>query len=305
MFNEDVLKEFLFDCKIRKLSDRTIKGYKNNNLKMFGFIKQEYGIIELEEINHIAIRGYLEYLTNLGLKETYINTLIKSFRAFFKYCVKENYINRNPMDRIYCQKEPITLINTFTDEEVSRMIKFYSGSKFLDVRNQLIMVILFDTGMRNSELCELKMTDIRDTYFKIMGKGNKERHVPITPAINKVLIKYLRVRENYINNKINYDTEYLLLSQKGKKLTKEAVENIVRYCGTKCRVREGIRISPHTCRHYYAQSLLKNGCDLFTVSRLLGHSNINVTKRYLQSIQEDDTLELGIKTSPLSNLKGF
>jgi len=83
MFNEDVLKEFLFDCKIRKLSDRTIKGYKNNNLKMFGFIKQEYGIIELEEINHIAIRGYLEYLTNLGLKETYINTLIKSFRAFF------------------------------------------------------------------------------------------------------------------------------------------------------------------------------------------------------------------------------
>lgn len=302
MLNQDILKEFIFDCKMRKLSERTIVSYKNNNQGMLHFISNEYKITELEETNHIAIRGYLEYLTNKGLTETYINSLIKCFRAYFTYCIRENYIYKNPMDKIYAQKEPITLINTFTNEEVSRMIKFYHGSRFLDIRNQLIMVILLDTGIRNTELCDLKMTDIRDTYINIYGKGKKVRHVPITAVINKIMIKYLRVRENYIRDKFNYDKDYLLLSQKSKKLTKETLENIVRECGDNCNIRKEIRISPHTCRHYYAQAQLKNGCDLFTVSRLLGHSKIDVTKRYLQSMQDDDVLIMGAKTSPLMNL---
>lgn len=302
MLNQDILKEFIFECKMRKLSERTIKSYRNNNLKMLHFIENEYSITELEETNYIAIKGYLEYLTSQSLKETYINGLIKCFKAYFSYCMREQYIIKNPMDKIRVQKEPITLINTFTDKEVSRMIKYYNGKRFLDIRNQLIMIILLDTGIRNSELCGLKMNDIRDTYINIFGKGKKVRHVPITAIINKQLIKYMRYRENYIKDKINYDTDYLLLSQKGKMLTKETIENIVRKCGKECNVRNEIRVSPHTCRHYYAQAQLKNGCDLFTLSRLLGHSKIDVTKRYLQSIENDDTLIMGAKTSPLMNL---
>lgn len=156
--------------------------------------------------------------------------------------------------------------------------------------------------MRNSELCGLKLTDIRDTYINILGKGKKVRHVPITTIINKYLIRYLRVRENYVKDKYCFETEYLFLSQKSKKLTPETVERIVRKCGEGCNVRNEIRCSPHTCRHYYAQAQLKNGCDLFTLSRLLGHSNINITKRYLQSMESEDTLILGAKTSPLMNL---
>lgn len=302
MLNQDALKEFIFDCKMRKLSERTIKGYRNNNLKMLHFIEQEYSLLELEETNHIAIRGYIEHLTNKGLTEIYINGLIKCFRAYFSYCVREQYIFKNPMDKVYRQKEPIPLINTFNDVEVRKMIKHYSGTRFLDIRNQLIMIILFDTGIRNSELCELKMTDIRDTYINIFGKGKKIRHVPITAIINKYLIKYLRMREIYIKDKINYDTDYLLLSQKGKKLTIETIERVVKECGVACKVRKEIRISPHTCRHYYAQTQLKNGCDLFTVSRLLGHTKIDVTKRYLHSMLDEETLVMGAKTSPLMNL---
>ncbi len=302
MLNQDVLKEFLFDCKMRKLSERTLKSYRNNNLKMFRFIENEYGITELEETNHIAIRGYIEYLTKRSLKETYINGLIKCFRSYFSYALRENYIYKNPMDKISFQKEPILLINTFTDEEVKRMINYYHGSKYLEVRNQLIMVILFDTGIRNTELCELQLSDIRDTYINIFGKGKKVRHVPITAIVNKYLIRYMRVREEYIKDKVNYESDFLLLSQKGKRLTKETIENIVRNCGENCNVRREIRISPHTCRHYYAQTQLKNGCDLFTLARLLGHTKIDVTKRYLQSMQDDDSLIMGAKTSPLMNL---
>lgn len=304
MLNEDVLKEFIFDCKMRKLSDRTIKSYRNNNKALFRFIENEYGVKELEETNHLHIKGYIQYLTDKKLSEIYINTIVRTFKAYFSFAVDEHYILKNPIDKIKKQKEPIVLINTFNDDEVSRMIKYYQGSKFLDVRNQLIMIILFDSGIRCSELCELKLSDIRDTYINIMGKGKKVRHIPLTTFINKFLIKYLRVRDNYIKDKVGYHTEYLLLSQKGKKLTVETIERIVKDCGKECNVREEIRISPHTCRHYYAQTQLKNGCDLFTLSKLLGHTNINVTKRYLQSMHDDETLIMGTKTSPLSNLKG-
>lgn len=302
MNNQDVLKEFLFDCRMRKLSARTIKSYNNNNLKMFHYISNEFGITELEETNHIAIRGYLSYLTSNNLRETYINGLIKCFRAYFSYCLKEEYIFKNPIDKINNQKEPLTIINTFTDDEVKRMIKHFTGSQFLEIRNQLIMTFLFDTGMRNAELCGLRMSDIRESYINILGKGNKERHVPITAFMYKYMVRYSNTRERYIKNKINYDVDYLFLSQKGKKLTPETVERIVKECGKACKIRQEIRISPHTCRHYYAQTQLKNGCDLFTVSKLLGHSNINITKRYLQSMHDEDTLLMGAKTSPLMNL---
>ena len=117
-----------------------------------------------------------------------------------------------------------------------------------------------------------------------------------------MLIRYLRVREHYIKDKFNYDKKYLLLSQNGKRLTPEAIERIVKNCGLHCGVREEIRCSPHTCRHYYAQTQIRNGCDLFTLSMLLGHSNINITKIYLNSMGIDEILAIGQKTSPLSNI---
>lgn len=299
MLNEDALKEFIFECKIRKLSDRTIKSYRNANLRMFRYVGNEFEIKELEEMNHLVIRQYVEYLTNQKLSEVYINRLIVCFKCYFKYCVKERYITKNPMDRVPKQKEPVIMIETFNNQEVEKLIKVYKGSKFLDIRNQLIMVMLFDTGMRNSELCDLRLDDIRETYIHIVGKGKKTRYVPITPIINKYLIRYMRVRAQYIKDKVSYQTEYLLLSQKGKKLTVETMARVVRDAGEMAGVRNGIRVSPHTCRHYYAQSQLKNGCDLYTVSKLLGHSKVETTKRYLQSMHDNDLMEMATRTSPL------
>lgn len=302
MLLEDCLKEFIFDCKLRKLSERTIKSYRGNCERLFQFLEREYQVKELEYCNVKCIQGYIQFLTNQGLKESYINSIIKCVTAFFEYCYKEEYVHKNVMKKIRYQKEPITLIETFTNEEVHKMILYYGGSRFLDYRNKLIMIMLFDSGIRNSELCDIKMDDIKESHIVINGKGKKIRHVPITAIINKFMIKYLRSRENYIKDKIAYQKEYLFLSQKGKKLTVETIENIVRNCGVGCDIRSDIRCSPHTCRHFYAQSQLKNGCDLFTVSKLLGHNNINITKRYLNSINDDDFYKMAIRTSPLSNL---
>lgn len=304
MLLEDALKEFLLECELRQYSQRTIKHERNSIQKMICFIGKTYGVTKLEKVKHIHLKGYVKYLTDLGRKETYVNGLIKSFRAFFKYCVNEDYIEDNPALKLAFQKEPETLIMTFTDKEVEAMVNYYKGRYFLDIRNKLIMVILFDTGMRCSELCNLKTTDIRSNVINIQeGKGKKQRFVPLTPAINKWMMKYQLARENYIKDKRGYAEEYLFLSQKGRPLTKATIERIVKACKKPCNIRNEIRCSPHTCRHYYAQKQLRNGCDMYTVSRLLGHKTVTITKRYLQSITDEDIVDLGIKTSPLMNMK--
>lgn len=302
MLNEDALKEFIFDCQLRKLSKRTVSSYKNANLRMMKFIKEEYGIDELEDTHHQAIKGYIQYLINQGLSEVYINRNIVCYKCYFRYCMEEGYINRNPMDKIKKKKEAVRLIETFTNDEVARLLKVFRGANFLDIRNHFILVLLFDTGIRNSELCDLKVSDVRETYIRIIGKGNKERHVPITPSINKDLVRYMRVRNEYIKDKVRYQTEYLLLSQKGRRLTPEALEYIMKKAGEAAKIKSGVRVSPHTCRHFYAQSQLKNGCDLYTVSKLLGHSKVETTKRYLQSMHDSDLMDIAVKTSPLSKL---
>lgn len=304
MLLEDTLKEFLLECELRQYSQRTIRHERNSLQKMIYFIGETYGVTQLEKVKHIHLKGYVKYLTDLGRKETYVNGLIKSFRAFFKYCTEEEYIEVNPALKLSFQKEPEILITTFTDKEVETMVNYYKGRRFLDIRNKLIMVILFDTGIRCSELCELKVTDVRTNVINIQeGKGKKQRFVPLTPAINKWMMKYQLARQSYILDKIGYAEEYLFLSQKGKPLTKATIERIVGACKEPCGVREEIRCSPHTCRHYYAQKQLRNGCDMYTVSRLLGHKTVTITKRYLQSITDEDIVDLGTKTSPLMNMK--
>lgn len=300
--NQIVLKEFIYSCHCRKLSERTIKEYKGYMSRLFSYLESEHEITELNYVKAPLINSYISYMTLLGRTETYINSIIKGFRAFFKYCVEEEYIPDTPMKKVRFQKERQTLILTFSDAEVQKMVRYYSGSRYLDVRNKLIMMLLFDTGLRNFELCNLKMTDIRDTYILIRGKGKKDRVVPISPVLSKQLLKYNRVRDFYIKDKFAYQTEYLLLSQNGRQLTIATPERIVADCAQGCKVSADIRSSPHTCRHYFAQSQLRNGCDLYTLSKLLGHSNLNVTKVYLQSINRDYFLDHAKATSPLMNL---
>lgn len=301
MFLQDVIKEFIFEIKLRNYSERTIKGYKNNILKFARYMKNEFEIVEIEEISHVHIKSYLNFLKGNGLTEVYINTILKNLRSFYKYCFTEGYC-LNVALKVGWLRERKTIIKTFSDDEIRKMMDVYNYSSYIHARNKCIMAILIDTGIRNFELCQLKITDIRETVIYIMGKGKKERVVPISPYLKKIMIKYERIREGYLkNNILHYDNYFL--SYRNKPLTTEAVERIVRLCGEKANVNKNIRCSPHTCRHYFAQAQLRNGLDVYSLSRLLGHENVTITKRYLQGLKDKEVLELGMKSSPLMNLK--
>lgn len=298
---QDVIKEFIFEIKLRNYSERTIKGYKNNILKFARYMENEFEIVEIEDITHIHIKSYLNFLKENGLTEVYINTILKNLRSFYKYCFTEGYC-LNIALKVGWLRERKIIIKTFSDNEIRKMMDVYNYSSYIHARNKCIMAILIDTGIRNFELCQLKITDIRETVIYIMGKGKKERVVPISPYLKKIMIKYERIREGYLkNNILHYDNYFL--SYRNKPLTIEAVERIVRLCGEKANVNKNIRCSPHTLRHYFAQSQLKNGLDVYSLSRLLGHENVTITKRYLQGLKDKEVLELGVEASPLMNLK--
>ena len=300
MFFYDCLEEFQLDCTLRKLSIRTVKGYYNNIRLFLTFLETKCDIWNIQEITPLSIKKYIQYLMQKKRKTSYINGILKSLRAFFKFAVQEEYLPSSPAEKVSWQKEEKVLVQTFTDEEVQSMLQIFDESSYLSVRNKLILAIAFDTGIRNTELCEMKNKDIRDNVILIHGKGNKERNVPITPYLKKLMLKYERMKSYYFeDHRILYD--HYLLSRTGRPLTKEAVERVFVQAGKIATIRECVRCSPHTARHYYAQANLRNGLDVYSLSRLLGHENINITKRYLQSLQDESIVELGAKFSPLMN----
>ena len=302
MLAKECLAEFRLDCTLRRLTPRTVSGYYNTNKLCLDFLEGEFGLKELQLIKPTHLKVYFQKLIQKGLKPSYINGVLKAMRAFFKYAVEEGYISDNPVLKVRWQREGKVLINTFTDEEVRRLIGAFDGKSYLSMRNKLILAVAFDTGARNSEICSIATSDIRDNVILLHGKGNKERHVPLTPYVKKLMIKYERMKDAYFFDNTLKDGRYFL-SRTGRMLTKEALEHIFTQANERANVRTNIRCSPHTARHYYAQTNLKNGLDVYSLSRLLGHENINITKRYLQSMQDESIVTLAAKSSPLTNLK--
>ena len=290
------------ECELRRLTSRTIKGYYNSTLLFLTWLERQTEITELEEIRTQHVKMYIQYLIKKQLTPSYINSILRCIRAYFRYAIEEGYLSANPATKVSWQKQGKVMITTFTDEEVSSLLEVFDFSTFLSARNKLILAIAFDTGARNTEMCNIMEEDIRDNVILIHGKGNKERHVPLTPYLKRAIIKYRRIRALYFADKIIH-YKHLLLSRTGRPMTKEAMEHIFKQAAAQSDIRPEIRCSPHTARHYFAQAHLRNGLDVYSVSRLLGHENINITKRYLQSLQDSSIVELAVKTSPLRNLR--
>ncbi len=296
-----VLNEFIYECKIKHFTPRTIKSYYNGNNLLIQWLNDERNITDIEKVKPTDLKAYIFFKIDSGLKETYINGIIKVMRAFFKYAVENEYIAYNPALKVKWAKESKPIIKTFTNKQAVQLSDAFSNKSYLENRNKTIIIMLLETGIRNNELCILQDTSISDNVLTIFGKGNKERQVGISPILQKQLTAYIRMRNSYFLDKKIHD-DVLFLSRTGRKCTVETVENILKEAGKRIGIDESIRCSPHTCRHFYAQNMVKNGIDVYSLSRLLGHGSISITQRYLESMLDKDIVERSIKISPLMSL---
>lgn len=300
MLLTDAAKEFEFNCQCRKLSDKTIRNYGKLLGYLLDYLKEQHKVLCLEDVRPMYIKAYLMMLQERGAKPQYISDQLKAFKVLFRYLYEEGYTDSILTERIKNVKQPKTIIKTFTEQEVKKMTEYYSGHTFMEVRNRLMLMTFFDTGIRVSELIDLKLSQVKDEYILIHGKGDKERVVPKSPLLNKWMFKYLSTRENFFAYR--RVPENVFLSRNGRPMTTEAIHRVIKIAGKAVGVSRDIRVSPHTCRHTFAQMQLKNGLDLYSLSRLMGHSNISITQRYLEGLRDFEVLNACKATGILMNL---
>ena len=301
MTMDDAIQEFGFDCKIRKLSPKTIDNYRKQLKYLYRYLKSEFQIDNVEEIKPFHIKQFLSYMDDKGRKARYINDLLKVFKTFFNYLKKEGTIKERPTANIKNMKQPKVKILTFNNVEVRKLLYYFDKRDFLSIRNRTMIALFFDTGMRLSEVIMMEANQIHEDYILVHGKGAKERLVPVSPYLAKSLMQYLLVREKHFEG-YKLPEKYLFVSRTGKKLTAEAITKFLKKAAKDVEVNDQIRVSPHTCRHTFAHMQLKNGLDLYSLSRVMGHESVAITQRYLEGLEDQEVVEAAIKTGVLAHL---
>ena len=297
---EALKQEFIFHCKYRKLSPKTVRNYEKQIGYLLRFLEQEKGITELEQVEPKWIKEFLLNMSVAGRTANYVNDLLKVYKVMFRYAYEEQYTPELLTKKIQNVQKPKVIIRTFSDEELKRMIQYYSGHTFLEIRNKVMIMLFADTGIRLSELIELTGKQVKDDFIIIRGKGDKERVVPKSPQMSKWLMKYCIVREQYFRYRVI--PENLFLSRNAKPLGSSIVDRMISKAGKGCNISPDVRCSAHTFRHTYAQFQLKAGLDVYSLSRLLGHQSIAITQTYLNGMRDSEVLKQAERTSPLMNL---
>ena len=295
------VQDYVFDCKIRKLSSKTIDNYRKQLQYLQRYLSDEHQITDVEEVQSFHIKQFLDMMDDKGRKARYINDLLKVFKTFFNYCKAEGYIKECPTARIKNMKQAKVVILTFSEEEIRQLLSYYHKRDFLSVRNRTMIALFFDTGMRLAEVISLRPEQIHDDYILVHGKGNKERLVPVSPYLAKSLLQYKAMRESYFEGR-KFPEGFVFVSNRGRKLTPEAVTKFLKKAAKDVGVNPQVRVSPHTCRHTFAHLQLKNGLDLYSLSRLMGHENVAITQRYLEGVQDKEVLRAAQKSGVLANL---
>ncbi|MDD3392490.1 MAG: tyrosine recombinase XerC [Bacilli bacterium] len=261
----------------KRYSKYTIINYQKD-LEVFLLFLNKEDIANILKVDHQVIRNYLINIYNKKYTSKTIARKISTLRSFFKYLLKEHIIEINPMLLISNPKEEKKLPRLLYGNELEIMQKVPNQNTPLGSRDALIIEMLYSTGIRVSELVNIKVSDIsfNDNIIKILGKGNKERYVIYGSYCKKLLNPYINsYRQTLIKDK---DTPYLFINKNGTRLTDRGVRLIIDNITKKSTVKK--KVSPHMLRHTFATDMLNHGADLKTVQELLGHSNLKTTEIY-------------------------
>jgi integrase/recombinase XerC len=262
----------------KNYSLHTVNAYVNDLFFFQEFLKNNFQQESLEDVNYSMIRSWIVSMVDNGISNSSVNRKISSLKSFYKFLLKIKQIDSSPLLKHKSLKTPKKIQIPFSEKELDNVlnhIKYPEG--FDGIRDKLIIDLFYTTGIRRTELINLKMQniDLSKNTLKVLGKRNKERILPILPIISKQINLYLSERIQLENVK---DGEYFFLMLKGVKLNDSFVYRLINYYFS--NVSEKVKKSPHILRHTFATHLLNNGADLNSVKELLGHSSLASTQVY-------------------------
>ena len=263
----------------KKYSKHTITAYLNDLNSFQKYCNKEYDNQKISDVNYAQIRNWIVHLVESKVSNRTINRKISSLKSFYKFLQKSKNLEINPLSKHKALKVPKKVQVPFSEKEIISVLQLFDDKNdFESLRDKLIVELFYSTGIRRSELVHIKIEDIdiANETFKVLGKRNKERYIPLIKSVQKTLLKYLDFRKE-----IKASQSYLFITKKGKILYDTFVYRVINnYFST---VSSKVKKSPHIIRHSFATHLLNQGADLNSVKELLGHSSLASTQIYTHS----------------------
>lgn len=274
----------LFDghLKAQNRSEHTLIAYHNDLIQFFDFATRELGLepdnLTVQKVDIYIVRSFLGEMTDRGLERKSMARKLSALRAFFKFLCREGILQKNPIQRIATPKLGRKLPHFLSIEELDRLIRTPDCTTLLGARDQVILELLYGSGLRVSELADLNRQDIdgESLLLRVRGKGSKERVVPLTRYAFEATQTYLRMREDNL--------EILLLNYQGSRLSVRSIRRILDRLALEAGISQ--HLHPHMLRHSFATHLLDGGADLRSVQELLGHAKLSSTQIYTHLTKE-------------------
>ena len=266
----------------KRYSIHTIRSYQDDLIQFIDFLEIQYGQVRLKEVSHNYVRSWLASLKEQKITARTINRKISTLKSFFKYHLKQGSIEQTPMSNVIAPKISKRLPVFINESDTNDLICTLNNitEDWNSLNSKLIITLLYNSGMRLSELINLKETQV-DNYkkqIKVLGKGNKERIIPVSNEVVALIIDYV----DHKKAKFEEAENYLLVTPKGKKLYSKYAYNLVNKMLTG-NVKTLDKKSPHVLRHTFATHLMNNGANLDAVKELLGHASLATTQIYTHS----------------------
>jgi integrase/recombinase XerC len=285
VLNHHSIQSFLDYLKYEKrYSVHTLTSYKTDLIDFIDFLRLQFGGLELKDVNHSYIRSWMASKKENGLSAKSINRKISSLKSFFKYHLKTGSIDSTPMNRVISPKTSKRLPIFVQEGDMQKLVETLnqSADDWKSLNTKMLITIFYATGMRLSELIGLKEKQIDFSKFqiKVLGKGNKERIIPVSKDIIDMIKNYQQLKKKDFEK----TAETLLVTEKGKKMYPKYAYLLVNQVLGNARSLD--KKSPHVLRHTFATQLMNNGADLNAVKELLGHSSLSSTQIYTHNTIE-------------------
>ncbi len=269
----------------KRYSNHTVKAYKKDLEQFFNFALEYYDVDDIKSIDHNIIRSWIVFLIGQSVTARTINRKISSLKSFYKFLLKKGIVKINPLNKIITPKTSSRLPQFIEEEKIDALLnKVDFGNNFNGKRDKLIIEIFYATGIRLSELINIKVNDIsfQQSTIKVLGKRNKERIIPFNKKLGDNIKDYLNLKNRVF--KEEEAGKYLFVTNKGKKIYSKLIYRIV----TKHlnQVTTLSKKSPHVLRHTFATHLLNQGADLNAIKEILGHANLSATQVYTHTTIE-------------------